>query len=66
MHFSWSSTGWRLWVRHRHTTGLFSDCDADDYEGLSRAELQDVLVTIVDLWGPLSEPGQGLSDFPTD
>lgn len=55
MTISWSLSGWCLQVRHRHSCGRLSDCGVDTYDKLTLSELEDVLPTVVDLWGPLSE-----------
>lgn len=53
MHFTYGNDYWNLDVRHRHTAGMFTDCPVDEYRKLTRSELLDVLVAIVDLWGPM-------------
>lgn len=47
-----STAGLTLWYRHRHLGGRLTDCPAEAYGPLSRAELVDVLFALSDRWGP--------------
>lgn len=48
--------GWELWVRHRHFSGLFSDCQHEEYSRLTLGELQDVLESIASGWAEVRPP----------
>lgn len=49
--------GWELWLRHRHHSGHFSDCEAEVYTKLSTQEFCDVLEAAVR--GLIAVPGPG-------
>jgi hypothetical protein len=48
--------GYELVEHHRHVGGMFIDCGPDLYQGLSRAELLDVVDAL--LGRPALSPGQ--------
>lgn len=52
-HLEYTNAGFTLWVRHRHLAGSMTDCPAEEYSGLSRAELTDVVLSLVEFYGPL-------------
>jgi hypothetical protein len=44
--------GWRLCLRHRHSSGSWSDCSVAHFSDLTLNELVDVLTSLVDSWPP--------------
>lgn len=53
---SWGRGGWRLYLRHRHWSGAWSDCSEDTFESLSVAELLDVLEAVQATWSRPDAP----------
>lgn len=47
-------TGWRLFLRHRHFSGGWDSCCADEYEHLTIGELLDVLDAHQGQWTALA------------
>lgn len=39
--------GWHMTIRHRHHSGLFTDCDKEEFERLTSRELEDALLAVV-------------------
>lgn len=54
--WEWRGDGWSFWVRHRHACGRFTDCAPLEYNGLTHAELGDVILAHLEEWGPVSAP----------
>jgi hypothetical protein len=42
--------GWSLSLRHRHFSGHWLDCSVEEFEGLTLAELTDVLLSLSAGW----------------
>jgi hypothetical protein len=42
--------GWKVWLRHRHWGGSFSDCGVFELAGLTLEELEDVLLAELSSW----------------
>jgi len=49
--------GWTLYIRHRHHSGLYTDCDIETFEKLTSDELVQVVEAVA--FGLLAVRGPG-------
>lgn len=45
--FECRADGWVIWSRHRHYSGLFTDCEPFELCQLSEPEMHDVVFTLI-------------------